>query len=230
MATELVLIHGLNSTGKVWDRVRALLPGSIRSTAPDCPALDDVDAIAAALIDSLPERFHLAGYSFGGYVALALLANYPERVASLIMVATSAFGDSPARQDFRRQGIAAAEQGGLMDLAMAQFPQAVHSGNVDNAELRKSYAAEVQSYGLEKYRAHQLAAIARPDRNALLAQAPCPVLFITAEEDNVVPLNLQLKSAGQSTDIRLVQVPDTGHLLVLEDPQRIATELALWCQ
>ncbi|WP_382322588.1 alpha/beta fold hydrolase [Hydrogenophaga sp. UC242_53] len=67
----LVLLHGLNTTAAVFDGVRSALPSTLAVHTPELPALADVDAIASALFKTLPARFHLVGFSFGGYVALA---------------------------------------------------------------------------------------------------------------------------------------------------------------
>jgi pimeloyl-ACP methyl ester carboxylesterase len=78
---DLVLVPGLNNTHAVFDGVVAALPPAIHAHALDNPALDTVEAIAAAHLAALPARFWLAGFSFGGYVALAMLALAPERIA-----------------------------------------------------------------------------------------------------------------------------------------------------
>ena len=80
-AAHLVLVPGLNNTHAVWDGVVAALGASAQCSALDCPALDTVEAVADALLAQLPERFWLAGFSFGGYVALAMLERAPQRVA-----------------------------------------------------------------------------------------------------------------------------------------------------
>ena len=76
----LVLIPGLNNTAAVFDRLQSCLrevDPSIQPIALDNPALESVDAIAQAHLQRLPDRFWLAGFSFGGYVAMALLAIAP---------------------------------------------------------------------------------------------------------------------------------------------------------
>ncbi|WP_256839436.1 alpha/beta fold hydrolase, partial [Sphingopyxis sp. KK2] len=47
-----------------------------------------LDAMAAAILTELPDRFALAGHSMGGYVALAIAARAPERLAGLALLST----------------------------------------------------------------------------------------------------------------------------------------------
>ena len=96
MTASLVLIPGLNNTRAVFDQVVSELPPDVLAMALDNPALPSVDEIAQALLPALPERFWLAGFSFGGYVAMALLAAVPERVQGIAMICTSPAGESPA--------------------------------------------------------------------------------------------------------------------------------------
>ena len=69
----LVLVPGLNNTPAIWDDVLPRLAPGITVHAPLVPARDTVEAIAEELLAQLPERFALCGFSFGGYVALAML-------------------------------------------------------------------------------------------------------------------------------------------------------------
>ena len=77
MTHTLVLVPGLNNTSAVFDGVVRALPPQVQARTVDNPPLETVEAIAQVLLQQLPERFWLAGFSFGGYVALALLEAAP---------------------------------------------------------------------------------------------------------------------------------------------------------
>jgi pimeloyl-ACP methyl ester carboxylesterase len=67
---------------------------SIRMFADDTAALMDQLAI---------ERASILGFSMGGYIAQELAINYPHKVQSLVLAATSAGGASAVRMDPERQ-------------------------------------------------------------------------------------------------------------------------------
>ena len=117
MKKSLVLVPGLNNTRAVFDGVVAALPPPVAALALDNPALDTVEAIAAAHLAQLPERFWLAGFSFGGYVALAMLAQAPERVQGIAMLCTAPFADSEAAAQKRL----AARQAMVQDYGPARY-------------------------------------------------------------------------------------------------------------
>ena len=103
---ELVLLlHGFPQTSACWrDALSSLAGVGYRAVAPDQRGYslgarpegvdayrirelcDDVLDIARAL---QAERFHLIGFSFGGYVSLALLERHPARLESLVMVSSA---------------------------------------------------------------------------------------------------------------------------------------------
>jgi len=105
---EIVLLHGFAGTGHAWDPVREQLdPARYRSLAPDLrghgrrAALRPVgfggcvrDVLACA--PDVP--FTLAGYSLGGRVALHVALAAPERVARLVLVATTAGIEHPGER------------------------------------------------------------------------------------------------------------------------------------
>lgn len=89
VCADLLLLPGLNNTGAVFDGVVAHLPASLRVHCPDLPALDRVEALADAVLADAPERFWLGGFSFGGYVAMAVLERAPERVQGIALICST---------------------------------------------------------------------------------------------------------------------------------------------
>src|SRR5687767_6154964 len=106
-----VLVHGSTGGRTTWmmqtptlaERYQVILPeyaGGGESTTPDRPLeVDELMDQALAVADATgAERFHLAGYSLGAVVALAVAAKAPERVRSLAVVC--GWAKSDARQRF----------------------------------------------------------------------------------------------------------------------------------
>src|SRR5215213_405965 len=63
---------------------------------------ETVEAIASRILGQAPPRFALAGLSMGGYVALAMIRQAPQRVARLALLDTSARPDTPQQSERRR--------------------------------------------------------------------------------------------------------------------------------
>lgn len=100
----VLLLHGFPEDAKAWDGVAPLLHrGGLRTLAPDqrgyspgarpksraAYGLDHLVADAVALLDATGvRRAHVVGHDWGAGVAWALAARHPERVATLVALAT----------------------------------------------------------------------------------------------------------------------------------------------
>jgi len=224
---DLVLIPGLNNMAAVFDAVVAGLEGEVRVHAVDCPALADVDAIAEALLQDLPERFWLAGFSFGGYVAMAMLARAPQRVEGVALICSSPAADQPTQHAARQAAIDRARQGDYLGMIDAQAAQAFHADSLGDAALMQRRRDMVALYGVERFIAHQRASMGRPDRSALL-DGSRPTAIVAASHDRLfAPAALQ-ELAAQIPGAQYLQIADAGHLMPMEQPERLCQALRRW--
>ena len=125
MTPPLVLLHAFPLDSRMFDRARPGLAGTSRLITPDLrgfgigPSLGDppppasVDLLASDVVAGLDadgmDRAIIGGVSMGGYVALAMLRNHPDRVAGLVLVDTRSGPDDEAALERRS---AAARAGG----------------------------------------------------------------------------------------------------------------------
>ena len=223
----IVMLPGLMNTGEIWSWVRAAMPEQA-SIAITLPPLDDVDAIARAILPDLPERFAVAGFSFGGFIALALAAVAPERVSALALVATNAGIDSDAHRVQRQAMIDRASKGQYAGIGPRLTPVVQHPSTQDDdriLELRQRIALE---YGPERFIAHNRATMNRPDRHALLGTLSIPVLIIVGDGDQVAPPAASEAMGCALPAAHLCVIPEAGHMIVLEQPHAIAAALRAW--
>ncbi|HSW17398.1 MAG TPA: alpha/beta fold hydrolase [Ramlibacter sp.] len=227
MQHELALVPGLNNTAAVFQGVLAALPAKVHAHALDNPPLDTVEAIAQHWLERLPERFWLAGFSFGGYVSLAMLAAAPERVRGIAMICTAPHADSQAAAQRRLAALDAVAQGRYHEMVDAQAPNAFHPDSLANTALMSARRDMARDYGPERYAAHVRATAARPDRSALL-DGRIPTLVVTACGDKVIPPETVQAYARNIPGARVELVQGAGHLLPMEQPAELARLLAQW--
>lgn len=224
---NLVLIPGLNNTAAVFDGIVSAMPNDVAVHAVTCEPLTSVEAIADALIDNLPERFWLGGFSFGGYVALAMLERYPERVEGIALLCTAPFADTEAQKELRLKAMEKARTGDYKQMIAAQSANAFHPDSLKNEPLMAARAAMVEAYGVERYLAHLEAVMARPDRQALL-DGTLPTLILSASHDNVFT-PAKVRAYGERIPgARNACVEQAGHLAPMEQPVEVARLLHEW--
>lgn len=93
----LVVLHGWGMNSHVWQPIQAALAQRARVTLVDLPGhgrshqltLGSLDEVVAQLEPHIPPNALIMGWSLGGLVAQALAHALPERVAGLIMIAST---------------------------------------------------------------------------------------------------------------------------------------------
>jgi pimeloyl-ACP methyl ester carboxylesterase len=218
------------------------LGGSPRIYAPVAPALwrfgpvtvanhirdDNMGAIARRILAEAPPRFALAGHSMGGYIALEIVRQAPDRVAKMALINTQARPDTPEATARRRGQIARAQAGEYHAVLDDLFPGFVHPSRREDASLRKLVHEMGDDIGAEAFARQQAAVIGRPDSRPTLAWIKCPTLVLTGDEDNTIPNSLSKEMADGIHGAKLVILASCGHLPQVEQPQATADALVEW--
>jgi len=120
----VLLVHGYPLDGAMWSGVARALSTQFRVLKPDlpgrgnteAPAPDSIEGYAGFLegiVGQLEGSVGLAGFSFGGYITMALLKRRPEKIRALALVDTRASADDEAGRRKRDETIAAVRSNGL---------------------------------------------------------------------------------------------------------------------
>jgi len=227
-AQPIVLIPGLTATPRFYEPVIPALWRFGPVTVADHTRDDGMAAIARRILASAPPRFALAGHSMGGYVALEVMRQAPERVAKLALLDTAARADTPEQTERRRQQIAIAAGGKMQAIVDLQFPNLVHPARRTDAALRRACDLMAEETGAQAFIRQQNAIIGRPDSRPSLAAIRCPAMILVGEQDAVTPLERSQEMAAAIPGARLVVVPECGHMCVLEQPARLVQEMVRW--
>ncbi|MGJ7499365.1 alpha/beta fold hydrolase [Variovorax sp. ZT5P49] len=225
-------LPGLMNDARLWQHAIAAMPGRLTRIA-DVVAHDSVSALAAAALVSAPaERFALAAFSLGGYVAFEMLRQAPERVVALALVDTSARPDTPESIEMRQRMIAgvAADAENFAAVAGAFLPRAVHPSRVGDATLGELLASMARSVGTEGFVRQQRAASGRPDSRPLLKDIQCPTLVLCGRQDQLTPLECSEEMAAGIPGAQLVILENCGHVAPLEQPEAVNAALLRWLE
>jgi pimeloyl-ACP methyl ester carboxylesterase len=189
---------------------------------------DNMGAIARRILAEAPPRFALAGHSMGGYIALEIMRQAPERVARLALINTHARPDPSEAIARRKAQVERAKNGEYAALLDDLFRVFVHPARKDDAVLRKLVHQMGEDVGVEAFVRQQAAIMARADSRPMLSSISCPTLVLTSDQDNVIPNSLSAEMAGAIPGAKLTVIPDCGHLCQLEQPQATEDALLAW--
>jgi 3-oxoadipate enol-lactonase len=233
--TPVVLLHDFPLDSRMWlPQVEALggyqviVPdlrgfGAARALSGEVTPMDLLaDDVARLLEERKLERVVLCGLSMGGYVALAFARRYPERLGGLVLCDTRAGADT---EEARAARLAMAERvlaDGVGFLPEVMLPRLL-------GETTRQRRPEVVQQVTETIGAQDSGGIAaaqrgmaeRPDSTGVLGRIAVPSLVITGMQDELIRPEESTEMAAAIPDARLVQVPDAGHLVNLEQPDTV---------
>jgi pimeloyl-ACP methyl ester carboxylesterase len=224
----LVLVPGLLCSARLFTpQVEALwAQGAV--TVADHRRDPEIGAVAQRILDGAPPRFALAGLSYGGYIAFAMLRLAPERIGKLALLDTSARPDTPEQSDGRVKFIAMAEAGKLDEVVATLTPRFVHSNRRNDAALMTTVRAMAAETGPDAFVRQQKAIMSRQDSRPLLSEIGCPTLVLVGDGDELTTPELAREIAGGIAGSRLVVVPNCGHLSTIERPEPVNAALTQW--
>lgn len=182
-----------------------------------------IAGMASRLLDQAPDRFALLGTSMGGYVALEVIRQAPERVTGLALVSTSARADSEEQLTARRQQSQLVQEGQFDALVKAAFPGVVAERHEPDPELLNAWRNMATAVGPDAFLQQQGAVMGRPDSTSLLADITCPTFVIHGEEDRLIPFATGQETAARIPGSTFRPIAKAGHFLFLERPGEAAT-------
>jgi len=233
----VLLLHGYPLDGAMWSGVARALAGSFRVLKPDLPgrgstpdpASGGIEAYAdfvATILESLPAPVGLAGFSMGGYVALALMKRRPEKVKALALVDTRASADDEAGKEKRLEAIAKVRSEGVSPIAEGMIGKMLAPGSLPRKDLLERLRRIMLRQSPQTVEADLIAMRERPDSTAFLSEIAIPTLVVVGEEDALTPPADSRAMADAIPGARLVSIPGAGHMAPMEQPRAVATALA----
>jgi poly(3-hydroxyalkanoate) depolymerase len=234
----LFLVPGIGCSADMWAPFmgyfpsRRLIsfdaPGTGRSSTPLYPVpVSALAALAAAVLDNRGVQCtDVIGFSYGGAVSQQLAYAYPERVSRLVLAATNcgvgSFWGSPSAMAVMTtplrfysqvffENVAADVYGGVTGRDPARRV------NASGARLRlppSSYGYAMQLLGGMGWSSY-----------GFLPEIRHETLVVCGDDDPLVPLVNARMLAERIPNARLEVVERAGHLLLWDEPERVAPQI-----
>lgn len=227
MFQPIVFLPGLICDARLW---RDVIDGFADTMAPmvaDLRLDETIAAMASRTLAAAPPRFALAGLSMGGYVALEIMRQAPERVTHLALFDTSARPDNEERRETRRKGIEMIGQGKFIGVSRGLLGSLVAPHHL-GTPLAEEVQAMSERVGGTVYIRQQKAIMDRVDSRPHLAAIDVPTLVGVGALDKMTPPELAEEMAAHIPGAKLVTFPDAAHLPTMENPAPVVDAMRDW--
>ncbi|MBF02338.1 MAG: alpha/beta hydrolase [Flavobacterium sp.] len=228
----VVLLHGFLENSKMWHNIVPVLLPKYRVVCIDLLGHGETECIGYVhtmedMADAVHHILHfldlekvvVMGHSMGGYVALAFAELYPEMMAGLILMNSTAKEDSVERKANRDRAILAVKQNYKNAISMSVanlFSEANREKLIKEIEWAKKEALQTPLQGII---AAQEGMKARKDREALLHTTLFPKMLLLGKKDPVLNYE-ENKVQIEDTNVALVTFND-GHMSHFENAQEL---------
>jgi pimeloyl-ACP methyl ester carboxylesterase len=235
----IVLLHGYLETSEIWNDFAARLSSDFRVIAIDLPGhgLSDLfgkthsmEFMASAvkeLVDSrVAGRFFLTGHSLGGYVTLAFLDLFPEKLTGYCLFHSHPFPDTPEALGKRLNEIALATEGKKEMFCVADVTRMFAGSNLERFAAEVERSVEIASgVGEEGIIAVLRGMMERPSRLSVLEEGRVPGLWVLGAGDNYIPCDSMRSRVKLPSNARLVVLENSGHMGFIEEKDMSVTIL-----
>jgi pimeloyl-ACP methyl ester carboxylesterase len=240
----VLLLNGIAMSAASWEIVAAPLIKRFRvmqcdfrgqlmmPVTPPAEVAVHADDVAATLDYLELPSVHVIGTSFGGVVGTLVAARHPDRVRSLVTIASAdGFDEQMADEVARwrlacRRSLDGGDRGHLSDvLEPVVYSPAYVEGHLEERAARRTQIAALPDVWFEGLIGLLDSAHSLRLRDEL-SRVRCPTMVVAAELDGFVPLD-RARGLAQAIDgARFEIIEDAGHAVVVEKPDRVA-ELCL---
>jgi pimeloyl-ACP methyl ester carboxylesterase len=226
----LVLLHGHGVDDAIWDNIDALINDYYTVVRPNislftfCQTVEEyADELHRFLTNAVIEKCTLIGHSMGGYIALAFAEKYPEMLEGFGLFHSTAYPDDESKKHQRNQTIDMLRNYGTemfvkntaANLYGDRFKE-LHPDKIkEHIERYGKLPAEALIAGINAMRE-------RPDRTAVLAAMPFPVLFIIGMQDKLIPFESCISLSEYPKQSYPFILAEAGHMGMVERPDASA--------
>jgi len=219
-AIQLVFLHGFGEDERVWADFLpfhtwpspVICPSYAEWT--DCATLADY---ARKIVSSLPLSgdFILVGHSMGGYIALEIASQFPERVKKVVMLHSTFVEDTEEKKINRDRTADILANKGTGFFIGPFLPNLFASASQELISTLASRYRELPAAGLI---AATKAMRDRNDFTTFIQTTEIPFLFILGEKDVLISAESITRFVTKS----VVILPNVGHQGTYEAPEAVA--------
>ena len=251
----LVFVHGYLVDGRLWDGVVDRLAREFRCIAADWPmgsqqiamkpdadlSPPGVAGIVASLLEALDlDDVTIIGNDSGGAISQVLVTRHPERIGRLVLTNCDTHENFPpgifkampplAKLPGAMQAMAfpfrigAVGRRAFKPFAKTRIPDDLVASWLAPSMQDRGVMHDLKKVTIGLDKRYTLEAAEK------LRGSQLPILFAWAPGDRYFPISYAERLAGEVGNAQIVRIPDAKTFVPLDQPQRLAEEIAQFAQ
>lgn len=221
---SVVLIPGFMLDESLWDELVNEMPKEWNIFRANLLQGDSIAEIAQNIVQNSPPKFIVIGFSLGGYIARSLAEQFPERVAGLILVASSMRPDSQQQKEHKLAAIKLNSKEKFRGLSSISILKTLHPLNADHKALVKRIQEMGGKLGYDVFVKQSM--LNRDVYN--MSKIKCPTLIISGAQDQIRSAEEATELYNQILNAQLETIEHTGHMIPIEQPKILASLIFNW--
>ena len=251
----IILLHGFNGSLFNFERMVPFLSSEFRLISIDLPGfgltgpVPSKDYSTGTSIKTITDvtgllgvdSFSIAGNSMGGGVAWRYALIHPEKIESLILLASSGIYSNEQREKIRNQDSETPLAWKIMRSNFASFflsfytpkffatqglRSSVYDSNLATKELSDQFHDLVLLEGSREAILSRFSNFTyQNEKPEILNEIIAPTLIIHGQEDNIIPVISSQNLATYIPNSKLIIYPEIGHFPMYEAPKRVARDI-----
>ncbi|MES3084461.1 alpha/beta fold hydrolase [Sphingomonas faeni] len=210
--TPLMLLPAMGCDGQLWARQIVDLAAVAQVDFGDLSQDDTLSEMAARVLASAPPRFAVAGVSLGGYVAMEMVRQAPDRIERIAL-----FG-ARASMEVRPRTV----------VGQGLLATAPHADPRLTAIVAGPAQAMAERVGQTVFERQQRALLARPDISEAIAAIHVPTLVAVGDRDLICTPDDARALSARIEGSRFHMLRSCGHLAPMERPGEVTALLRQW--
>lgn len=225
----ILFVHGAGMDHSIWtlqaryfahhgsNALAVDLPGHGRTGGPACPTIEAMADWVAATATSLPgsEQVTMVGHSMGALVCLEAATRHRDSVRQLALLGVA--GTMPVHPGLLEAAKADLPLAGELVASWGHGPAGHVGGNRAPGGWLMGHALRLLAKAPPGVLHNDLAACNTYERPAA-AGVTCPVLIVAGSHDRMTPVKQAAMLAEAMSDVRVVTIEGSGHLMMVEKP------------
>ena len=216
----LVCLSGTLCDERIWNQQKELLKDSYKLIYPSISTHKNIKDLAISILNQLPEKFSIMGFSAGSVVSFEILRQAKEKIEKIIILASRADALSKNLSQNLSQNLKMIQSMGINEFFdKILIPKSLSQNSQRNSDLKILLKNMAKKIGVQNFENQIHMLQTRQESLSLFSKIKTPVLIIGGEEDQICPVQHQKNIYKNCLNSEMIILQKTGHYISIENPK-----------